>query len=400
MNVLIVTNNLPYPPTSGGEIRTHGIAEGLHRAGHDITVLCYDTPQSQAPSHIRVVTVPPPPPRSKLKRLQTLLTTQQPDLALRRYSNAMARQLATLLAETHYDLIQFEGIESAVLLPHARRLQPSARIAFDTFNAEYALQRSIFEIDRRTPRRWPAAFYSYLQIERIRRYEKMLCETSDVVFAVSEEDAALLQPLAPPGRIHVLNSGIWVDRYTASEAADLGQHALVFTGSMDYRPNVDAALWFANDVFPSIRSAVPDARFVIVGKDPHPRLQALAEVDGIAVTGRVESALPYLHGAAVFVVPLRMGSGTRLKLLEAMAAGCAIVATQTASTGLNAAARSTMWITDSVDAMAEAIVTLLTNPAERDQLRTDTQRIVRDHYDWSVLIPRLQAAYQRIGLNA
>jgi len=114
----------------------------------------------------------------------------------------------------------------------------------------------------------------------------------------------------------------------------------------------------------------------------------------------VESTLPYLHGAAVFVVPLRMGSGTRLKLLEAMAAGCAIVATETACTGLNTAARNTMRITHTADAMAEAIVMLLTNPAERDRLRAETRHSVREHYDWSVLIPRLQTAYQHIGLDA
>src|SRR5690606_23656791 len=115
---------------------------------------------------------------------------------------------------------------------------------------------------------------------------------------------------------------------------DLGPCALIFTGKMDYRPNVDAMLWFASDILPQVRSIMPDVRLYVVGQKPHPRLEVLRDHDHIVLTGWVPEVTPYLHAAAVYIAPLRMGSGTRLKILEAMAAGCAIVATTLAAAGL------------------------------------------------------------------
>jgi len=400
MNVLIVTSSLPYPPTSGGAIRTHGIVEGLHRAGHTVTVLCFDTGNTPLPDHLRVVTVPPPPPRPKLDRLRDLLFTQTADIAKRLYDARMAATLRDLLAENPVDLVQFEGIEMACYLPVAKQANTHTKLSFDTFNAEYALQRSIFRIDARTPRRWPAAIYSWLQIGRIRRYESHICEMADLVFAVSEEDAVLLRPLRADGHIHVVNSGIWVDRYADhTEPIPTDSPALVFTGSMDYRPNVDAMLWFTEAIYPQVRAAVPDVHLFIVGKDPHPRLEPLRTLPGVTLTGRVPAVTPYLQAADLFVVPLRMGSGTRLKLLEAMASECAIVATTAASAGLNDAVKATMYITDGAEEMADAIIDLLADPGKRHTLRTQTRQRVAEHYDWSVLIPQMLAAYHSIGLR-
>jgi glycosyltransferase involved in cell wall biosynthesis len=149
-------------------------------------------------------------------------------------------------------------------------------------------------------------------------------------------------------------------------------------------------LWFTEAILPRL----PDAHLTIVGQKPHARLAHLRELPNVTITGWVDSVLPYLQAADVYVAPLRMGSGTRLKLLEAMAAGCAIVATSTASAGLTAEARAAMRIAEGAGAFAAAIRTLLNNPAEREQLRADAQQQVRATYDWSALIPRLLAAYE------
>ena len=400
MNVLIVTSNLPYPPTSGGAIRTHGIAEGLHRAGHNVTLLCFDDGTTPTPDHLQVITVPPPSARGKIDRLRDLLFTRTADIEKRLYDERMASTLRDLLTQHTFDLAQFEGIEMACYLPITRQAAPGVKLSFDTFNAEYALQRSIFGVDVRDPRRWPAAVYSFLQIGRIRRYESRICEMADCVFAVSEEDAVLLRPLRADRQIHVVNSGIWVERYiTAVDPITADGPTLVFTGSMGYRPNVDAMLWFTEAIFPQVQAAIADAQLLIVGKDPHPRLEPLRALPGITLTGRVPSVAPYLQGADLFVVPLRMGSGTRLKLLEAMASECAIVATTAASAGLNDAVKTTMCITDSADDMAAAIIDLLNHPQKREALRTQTRERVAEYYDWSVLIPQMIAAYQHIGLR-
>jgi glycosyltransferase involved in cell wall biosynthesis len=180
---------------------------------------------------------------------------------------------------------------------------------------------------------------------------------------------------------------------------DLGPNALVFTGTMDYRPNVDAMLWFTEAVLPQVLAKVPDAHLYIVGKNPHPRLAHLHHVPGITLTGRVDSTVPYLHAASVYTAPLRMGSGTRLKLLEAMSAGCAIVSTTIAAAGLQADVKSSMVIADEPAALVDAIVALLGDGARRGTLGQAARQSVARRYDWPVIIPRLLHVYEGISLG-
>jgi glycosyltransferase involved in cell wall biosynthesis len=164
---------------------------------------------------------------------------------------------------------------------------------------------------------------------------------------------------------------------------------------MDYRPNVDAMIWFTETILPHI----PQAHLTIVGQQPHARIQQLAQQHNIQITGWVESVLPYLRAAAVYVAPLRMGSGTRLKLLEALASGCAIVATSIAAAGLTPEIRQAMLIADSENDFRAAIVTLLEDASLREQLAQRGQHAVQLQYDWSVIIPQLLAVYQEAGLG-
>lgn len=404
MRILIVSVSYPYPPASGGEIRIHGIIEGLRRAGHHITLLTFAAPERPAPPEgddLELVTVPAPV-RTKIHRLRDLIFTRQPDIAGRFHSPAMIAALRDLLARERFDVIQFEGIESVAYLPVARQSAAESRLIFDTFNAEYALQQGIFRVDRRQPKRWPAALYSYIQVGRIARFEREMCELADAVVAVSDEDAALLRPFRADGRIHVVPNGIWVDHYAPEDAPNgdaPGSNMLVFTGKMDYRPNVDAMLWFAEAIWPSVQQRVPDVRLVVVGQKPHPRLDALRALPGITLTGWVDSVMPHLRRATVYVAPLRMGSGTRLKLLEAMACGCAIVATPTAAAGLRDEALAGMVIAQGADDFADAVVNLLADPARRESLSGTAARGVRAHYDWSALVPRLLDIYRDLGLG-
>src|SRR5690606_16827232 len=150
---------------------------------------------------------------------------------------------------------------------------------------------------------------------------------------------------------------------------------------------------------PQVRSIMPDVRLYVVGQKPHPRLEVLRDHDHIVLTGWVPEVTPYLHAAAVYIAPLRMGSGTRLKILEAMAAGCAIVATTLAAAGLPDEARRSLMIVDDPQQMAGAIVQLLQNAPQRAEMGAAAQAAVYRHYDWSVLIPDLLRAYQEIGLG-
>lgn len=399
MRILILTASLPYPLASGGAIRTFGILKGLHAAGHEITLLSFGegdattTPLAEICQQIHVIA---PPTRSKIERLQTLVLTAHADIATRFYSEVYKSKLLNLIENNDFDLIQFEAIEIACYLPIVKNLSTSAKLCFDTFNAEADLQRAIFEIDKQEVKHWPIAVYSYLQSRRIKKYEGDLCRMADLVIAVSQEDKIILSQYRGDDKTYVVPSGIFVDGYTTPpEKIELGENAIVFTGKMDYRPNVDAMLWFADGILPHIA----DAHLTIVGQKPHPRIQHLPERDNISLTGWVDTIPPYLHAADVYVAPLRMGSGTRLKILEALASGCAIVATSIAASGLSNAVKSAMVIADDEKTFAQAITNLLQNPTKRAELGKCARQMVKAHYDWSVLIPRLLNAYEEVNIG-
>jgi glycosyltransferase involved in cell wall biosynthesis len=407
MHILMITASLPYPPHQGGALRSYGILHGLHEAGHQITLLSFhdsengiaaeSTPLNDYCSRIETL---PPPNRSKTDRLRDLLFSSQPDIQRRLYSEDFYECLKALHRETPFDLIQFEGIEVAAYLPLLRRDGVKAKLCYDAFNAEAALQQVIAQVDRGNIRRWPAAAYSMIQTRRITRFERELCQQADCVIAVSDEDAALLQQYREDKRVAVVTNGIFVDDYAeTSEQLDLGEHTLVFTGKMDYRPNVDAMMWFADDVLPLIQAQIPDTRLYVVGQKPHPRLEKLRHKNNIEITGWVRDVQPFLRGASVYVAPLRMGSGTRLKILEAMASGCAVVATSIAISGMQAQVRDAVIVADEAERMAQAITSLLQDSDKRAAMGKAAQHFVRQAYDWPVLIPNLLAAYREIGLE-
>ncbi len=402
MKILFITASLPYPPQQGGALRTYGLLHGLHQAGHDITLLSFcepsatyiGTPLETFCTRIETVATPI---RTKSHRLKDLFLSTEPDISRRLYSEAFEQKLKQLINDQAFDVVQFEGIEVACYLPIIRQTKPSAKLVYDAFNAEAAMQYVIFEIDRGNPRRLPAAIYSLIQSRRITKFEAILCQQADLVIAVSDEDATILRRYNPHKSVPVVANGIFTDEYDKSSSSlSLGEQVLVFTGKMDYRPNVDAVLWFTSQILPRIKQVASDVQFYIVGQKPHESLEFLRDNASVIVTGWVESVLPYLKGSQVYIAPLRMGSGTRLKILEAMAAGCAVVATTLAASGMQREAEMGMLIVDQPEQMAETIVKLLNNPQLRSQLGEAAHKYVKNHYDWAVLIPNLLDAYKAL----
>lgn len=404
MRILFLTPALPYPLHQGGAIRNYGLLHGLHNAGHQVTLLSFagenidpsGTPLAQLCTQITTV---PVPNRTKPQRILDLFLSTQPDLTRRLRSQRFVQALCLILEAQAFDLVQFEGLEMTRYIPIVRQYQPLARLCYDAHNAEYTLQEVIARVDQQTPQRWPAALYSHIQARRIKNFEQHICQQVDLVIAVSDEDALALKNFRPDEKVTVIPNGIFVAEYVHPVSAfDLGHQALVFTGKMDYRPNIDAMLWFTDEVLPGIRIQKPDATLYIVGQKPHPRITALSAAH-IMVTGQVEDVKPYLYAAAVYIAPLRMGSGTRLKILEAMAAGCAVVATDLAAAGLPPAIRQHLVIASTPTDIHKSIVTLLEKPEQGLTLGKHAQEAVQHDYDWSVLIPNLLTAYEEIGLG-
>jgi glycosyltransferase involved in cell wall biosynthesis len=210
-----------------------------------------------------------------------------------------------------------------------------------------------------------------------------------------------LHDIVPDVDVTVVPNGVDVERYSAFAAPEglLPPNSLVFTGTMDYRPNVDAVLWFAQRVLPLVRQRVPSARFYVVGRRPHPRLEPLRPRDGhpdtgIEITGSVPDTRPYIAGASLYVVPLRSGGGTRLKVLEAMAMRCPIVSTSMGVDGFPVVSGRDVQLADAPEAFAESVVQLLGDGQRRAELGQAGYEFAASRYDWSAIVPLLERAYR------
>jgi sugar transferase (PEP-CTERM/EpsH1 system associated) len=400
MRILFLTPQLPFPPQKGTALRNWGLIQGLAER-HEISLLSFvepdrkpsiATPLDRACQRIALV---PQPVRTRWERIQDMVTTSQPDMALRLASQAYDRALRDWMADHPFDIVQIEGIELAPYLETLRESPQNAQIVFDDHNCEYVLQERTFLTDLYSPNRWSGAAYSFVQWRRLRRYEARICRQADRVLAVSDADAEALRDLVPGLEIHVIPNGIDTDAYqpSLSDADEAGSHRLVFTGTMDFRPNVDAVLWFAHEVLPLVQVEVPNVRFEVVGQRPHPRLKPLDRDPSIVLTGWVEDVKPYFERATVYVAPLRMGGGTRLKLLEAMSMEKPIVATSLGAEGYPVENGRELLLADSPSDFADAVVSLLKSRARRLELGRVARAFVEEWYDWRVIVPQLEAVY-------
>lgn len=393
-SILILTPQIPFPPRQGTALRNWGILQGLSKR-HDVSLLTFASPdQSLVPDPILIaattrVDIVPQPDRSMRDRLRDLLLTRKPDLTRRLVSPGFAQALESMLRYHTFDWIIVEGLEISPYLDLLPTSSPP-RIIFDDHNCEYVLQSRAARSDWTKPARWLGAAYSSVQWRRLRRYEAAICRRADIVVAVSDADADALRAIVPDLEPLVIPNGIDVAAYADFDnSIDLAQPAFVFTGTMDFRPNVDGVLWFADTVWPKISAALPSATLTIVGRNPHARLTRLRDVPGIAITGSVPDTRPYIRAAAVYVVPLLVGGGTRLKILESTAMGKAIVATPLAAEGFRDPGQAIV-LADTSTAFADACIALARDPLAREAWGTRA-RTYADRYDWGTLLPALIA---------
>ncbi len=402
MRLLLLTPQLPYPPHQGTSLRNFNLIAQLAKQ-HRVCLLAFLEPDQSLdnagplPDMCEWIDTVPVPKRSSTLRLRQMLTTRRPDMAWRLWSPAFRDRLAMRLAETPFDVVQIEAIELAPYLPTIHHTQgqmakPRPLIVYEDHNAEWVLQKRACLADLRTPRRWAAATYSFVQWMRLKRYEANACRRADRVVAMSEADRDAILAIAPEVPITIVPNGVDLDEYTDYDGP-IQPFDLVFTGKMDFRPNVDAMLWFGREVWPLIRRHRPQVNLAIVGQRPHPRLAPLRELAGVTITGWVADVRPYIAGATVYVAPLRVGGGTRLKLLQAMAMEAAIAATSLGAEGFPVTHGRELLLADTPASFAQAVLGLLDDPEQRTQLGTAARRFVETTYGWDALVPKLEALY-------
>jgi sugar transferase (PEP-CTERM/EpsH1 system associated) len=395
MRILWLKSDLLLPLDKGGKLRTWHLMRHLARR-HEITYLSFRDPaQPQADvdgmrevaDRVETVTRTDPPKGSWRFWADAALHLADPlPYAVAKYRSAAFRErLRALLARERFDLVVCDFLFPAVNLP--RRL-PCPSVIF-THNVESEIWRR--HLDTRTG---PLSRLLYAsQYRRMLAYESRALRRFDGVLAVSDADRDTLTRLYP-GSLRrppqVIATGVDT-RYFAPEPGPGGPR-LVFTGSMDWLPNEDAMVHFCRDILPLVRHHEPGASLTIVGRAPTPAVSALARDPLVRVTGRVDDVRPYMRDATVYVVPLRIGGGTRLKIFEAMAMGRAVVSTAVGAEGLPVADGVHLRIADRPADFAQAIVDLIRDDGQRRRLETAARALVVERYDWSAVGGELEAA--------
>jgi polysaccharide biosynthesis protein PslH len=395
MRLLFLTPQLPYPPRQGTTIRNWGLISQL-ALRHTISLLTFGGSDA-VPDALRArcehVVVVPSPRRATARRVIDLALGRA-DLARRLWAPAFQQALADWLARERFDGVQVEGLELAAYLPTIR--SHGLPVVYDAHNAEHVIQERALATDRGRGGRVLAALYSSLQLPRLRALERAVCRSVDGLSVVSAEDAAALRALAPNTQPVVVANGILLSDYGAPAPVAGGHGRVVFTGKMDYRPNVDAVTWFAGEIWPRVRAKTPDATFWIVGQAPTAAVRALDGRDGVHVTGAVDDTRPYIAGAQAYVAPLRMGGGTRFKILEAFALRRPVISTHIGAEGFPLQNGREALLVDTPQAFAEAVGSVLEDAALAQRLGTNGRALVAAHYDWAVIAPRLDDLWQRV----
>lgn len=391
MKVLFLLPSVPDPPDAGAKLRNLCLLR-LAAAEGDVDALAFG---SSAAGLRRLApagsVVAPPPPRSRARRLIQAIQSPWPDMGLRLWSERFATEVRRKLNIGSYDLVQAEGIEMARYLVLARKEQR----VYDAHNPEALLQMRAWgaAVQRGEPL---AALYSRLQWRRLAQFERAVIGGSSRTLAVSHHDANQLEALAPGARVHVVPSGIDVQRFAFRQARQDDPPTLLFLGKLDYRPNAEAVRWLVERVLPRLFQRTPRVRLFVVGMHPPRWLVAAGQHDArIAVTGTVADERPYLARASVLLLPLEVAAGSRLKALVAMAGGLPIVSTRVGMEGLEAVPGEHYVCVDTrePERWAAALADLLGDPGLRRGLAAAGRHLVETRYDCSAVAPALRAAY-------
>ena len=401
MRILFLTPQLPFPPHQGTQIRNYHLlraAAAVHQV--DLVSFVRSGESLHKASQLQklcgqIWVLPAPSERTKAARLETVLFSTEPDLAVRLRSDGLTDILRAVANGNRYDVIQVEGLEMARYLPIVRAAAPRACLVFDDHNAEYRLQARAAAVGLEQMGSWPKALYSTVQHLKLRRYEAWACRTADTVLAVSETDAEALRVLAPEARLHVIPNGVDSAFYVQETPAEVDPSGLLFTGTMDYRPNVDAMEWFVSAVFPDIAERHPEVKLRIVGRAPTASVQRLAALDPrVVVTGAVEDIRPYFAQSSIFVAPIRIAGGARLKILEALAAGLPVVSTRIGAEGIDLIEGQEVLLGDSPEQFGASVLRLLEDGEMRRQMGAHGLLAAQERFDWNKVAPRLLEVYQ------
>lgn len=394
MRILQLTPQLPYPPDNGGRVGIYNILKQLSRR-HTMTLVSFVTAESE-PS---VAALRPYCDQISVIRHNTAtsrsgvlkhLFSSTPYTMAKFFSPRMAAEVRAITHSGAVDLVHVDHLHMAGYID---QIPPGLPIVLREHNIESAILRRFAEHASNPAIRW----YAGLQARRLKRYEAAIAPLFDRCVTVTDVDANVLRQMAPSAKVEAIPAGVDTDLfYPNAVPVQAEPFRIVTTGDYSWSPTADGLTSFVRTVFPLVRASFPEVRFSVIGRNPPDWLRRLTPESGIDTLGRVADVRPEILRGAVFVVPTRIGSGIRLKILEAMALGRPVVSTSIGCEGIDAVNGVNLVVADAPDVFAAAVVRLLGNPSERDRLAAAAVHLIETRYTWAALVDQLSALYETL----
>ena len=396
MKILAVTTRSPWPLHEGRALRTYNILREIAR-NHEVHLATFLQAQEEIDGlhEMRAFCADvygeplyiDHPRRELAVDLAADLVSGAPILATKYRRAKMLARVSEWLKTRDYDVLHLDMLH----------LGEYASLAGQTpvVLVEHNVEAVIIERRIETTRNPLARAYLKYQHGKIARYEKRICESVDEVVTVSELDSEQLQELAPGGSYTAVANGV-DSNYFSSQGVAKKPGALVYVGGLNWFPNLDAIRYFTADVLPLIAKRVPHVSLTVVGKLPSEATAAeFKHLPNVKLTGTVDDVRPYIDAASAYVVPLRIGGGTRLKILDALSMSQALVSTSVGCEGLTVTPGEHLLVADDPQAFADAVVNVLSNPELARAMGAAGRSRVCSHYDWPSIARRHEAVYAR-----
>ena len=399
MKILVLAPDVPATSRMPGSPRLFNLCRELSRH-HELFLLTYSSSRERhqdflndpTTSHVftRVEVLPDPPAaRWWGQQWHRLCLAAHFETRYRHagYYRSIRERIRELCLQERIDLIHVD------LLAMIQYVDPQMNIPaiIDLHDSMTLLCRRMLNAERG----WRKRLSAYLGLIAAQRLEGTLGNSCDLIITNSTVDEQVIRELSTKPKTLTITNGVDME-YFAPDSTLLEADKIVFTGVMDYAPNEDAALHFAEDIFPLVKAKRPEVQFWIVGSGPTERVKALTRISGVHVTGKVEDVRPYVRSATVFVCPLRVGSGVKNKILAAMAMQKATVATSMSIDGLDLADNREVLLADEPQAFADKVVRLLADQKAAQQLGGNGLARVQGQYSWAAMGKALETAIQSV----
>lgn len=393
MRILWLKTELLHPVDKGGKIRTYNMLRELKR-DHHVTYLTLDdgtagrTAREQASEYCHELVCIPHQQQEKFTPgfyagLAFNIFSRLPYAIQKYHSQPMRAAIEEQLRSENIDVVICDFLTPAVNMPANL---PCPTILFQ-HNVEAMIWKRHYEVQANRAKKT----YLYGQWRKMQRFESMICRRFDSVVAVSEEDREQIRQQYLVSNVFAVPTGVDTEFFRPSGTVSIDPHNIVFTGSMDWLPNEDAIRYFTDQILPLVKRSVPDLTLTVVGRNPGASLIELSKRDpSIKVTGRVDDVRPYLERAAAFVVPLRIGGGTRLKIYEAMAMEKPIISTTIGAEGLPLTNDVELILADTVESFADSVVRVLGDEALGKRLGQQSAASVREKFGWPKVAERFE----------